>query len=331
MSSILFLLIDLLTTLATLARPGGYRSVIAENLLLKQQLIIHSRSRRRSPNLSTQDRTILGLLSLFLNQKRITPAAIIIRPSTLLRFHNALVKRKYQQLYSPRGGRRPGPAGPSKRVISAIVEMKQRNPRYGCPRIAQQINLAFGLDLDKDTVRRVLAAYYKPGPHDRGPSWLTTLGHAKDSLWSIDLFRCESILLRSHWVMVVMDQYTRRIIGFAVQAGAVDGPTLCRMFNEAVTGQPRPARISTDNDPLFQYRQWKANLSILDIEEIKSLPYTPMSHPFVERLIGSVRRELLDQTFFWTKTDLENKLDAYQQYFNDYRCHSNLLMKKWSA
>ena len=201
--------------------------------------------------------------------------------------------------------------------------MKQRNPRYGCPRIAQQINLAFGLDLGKDTVRRLLAAHYKPEPSDQDPSWLTTLDHTKDSLWSIDLFRCESTLLKSHWIMVVMDQYTRRIIGFSVHAGTVDGPTLCRMFNAADAGQPWPIRVSADNDPLFQYRQWKANLSILEIEEIKSLPYAPMSHLFVERLTGSVRRELLDQTFFWTQTDLENKLRAYQQYFNEYRCHSS--------
>ena len=122
--------------------------------------------------------------------------------------------------------------------------------------------------------------------------------------------------------MVALDQHTRRIIGLSVNAGAVDGPALCRMFNNAVSGQPRPNRISTDNDPLFQYRQWKANLRILEIEEIKTIPYAPMSHPFVERLIGSVRRELLDQTFFWTQTDLEKKLHAYQQYFNEYRCHT---------
>jgi len=77
--------------------------------------------------------------------------------------------------------------------------------------------------------------------------------------------------------MVVMDQYTRRIIGFGVHAGNVDGP---------------------------------------------ALPHVPMSHPFVERLIGSVRRELLDQTFFWTETDLENKLRNYQSYFNESRTHS---------
>jgi putative transposase len=272
--------------------------------------------------LTTQDRALLGFFSLFMNPRRIARTAIIIRPSTLLSFHNALKKRKYRLLFSPRGGKKPGPKGPAKAVIKAIVAMKQRNPRFGCPRIAQQINLAFGLEMDKDTVRRVLAVHYIPDTGSRGPSWLTYLGHAKDSLWSVDLFRCESILLKSHWVMVVMDQYTRRLIGFAVHAGNVDGPTLCRMFNDACSGQGWPERMSTDNDPLFQYQQWKANLRILEIEEIKSIPHVPMSHPFVERLIGSIRRELLDHTLFWTATDLDKKLSDYQCYYNKYRVHS---------
>ena len=322
MKAVIYLLFHLLTTLAQLIRPGGSRAVIAENLLLKQQLIIHSRSRQRAPNLTTQDRAFLGFLSLFLKPRRLVRSAIIIKPSTLLSFHNALKKRKYRLLYSPRGSGKPGPKGPSKEVIKAIVEMKQRNPRFGCPRIAQQINLTFGLDLDKDIIRRVLAIHYKPDPSKRGPSWLTTIGHAKDSLWSVDLFRCESILLKSHWVMVVMDQYTRRIIGFGVHADNVDGPALCRMFNDATSGQGWPTHISSDNDPLFQYHRWKANLRVLEIEEIKSLPHVPMSHPFVERLIGSIRRELIDQTFFWTVTDLENKLLNYQVYFNEHRTHS---------
>jgi len=322
MRDVIYLLFHLLTTLAKLIRPDGSRTVVAENLILKQQLIIHSRSRQRAPNLSTQDRTLLGFWSLFLNPKRIVRAAIIIKPSTLLSFHNALKKRKYRLLYSPAGGRKPGPKGPSREVIDAIVEMKRRNPRYGCPRIAQQINLAFGLELDKDTVRRVLATHYRPDSGDRGPSWLTTIGHAKDRLWSVDLFRCESILLKSHWIMVVMDQYTRRIIGFAVHAGNVDGPALCRMFNDATSGQDWPTYLSSDNNPLFQYHRWKANLHILEIGEIKSLPHVPMSHPFVERLIGSIRRELLDHTFFWTATDLENKLRNYEAYYNEHRTHS---------
>jgi transposase InsO family protein len=297
-----FLLFHLLTTIAKLLRPGGSRTVIAENLLLKQQLIMHSRARERAPNLSTQDRALLGFWSLFLNPRRIARSAIIIRPSTLLRFHTAMKKRKYRLIYSPRGGHKPGPKGPSREVINAIVEMKHRNPRYGWPRIAQQINLAFGLKLDKDVARRILAIHYKPAPNNHGPSWLTAIGHTKDSLWSVDLFRCDSILLKSHWVMVVMDQYTRRIIGFGVHAGNVDGPALCRMFNDATSEQGWPQCISSDNDPLFQYHRWKANLRVLEIEEIKSPPHVPMSHPFVERLIGSIRRELLDHTVLSTCT-----------------------------
>ena len=95
------------------------------------------------------------------------------------------------------------------------------------------------------------------------------------------------------------------------------------MFNDATSRQDWPQRVSSDSDPLFQSNRWKANLRVLEIEEIKSLPHVPMSHPFVERLIGSIRRELLDHTFFWTATDLDNKLRDYQSYYNEHRCHSS--------
>ena len=185
--------------------------------------------------------------------------------------------------------------------IHAVVEMKQRNPNWGCPRIAQQIALAFHIQIDKDVVRRILARHYRPGQGSGGPSWLTFLGHMKDSLWSMDLFRCESATLRSHWVLVVMDQYTRRIIGFGVHAGKVDGVALCRMFNCAIRGHRwLPKYLSSDNDPLYRFHQWQANLRILEVTEIKSIPYVPLSHPFVERLIGTLRREYLDHMLFWT-------------------------------
>jgi hypothetical protein len=90
---------------------------------------------------------------------------------------------------------------------------------------------------------------YKPDSDSCGPSWLTFLGHMKDSLWSLDLFRCESIALRTHWILVVMDQFTRRIIGFGIHAGNVDGIALCRMFNHAIFGQKAmPKYLSSDND-----------------------------------------------------------------------------------
>ena len=94
----------------------------------------------------------------------------------------------------------PAPKGPSVELIHTVVEMKQRNPSWGCPRIAQQIALAFHIQIEKDVVRRILGHHYRPGQNSDGPSWLTFLGHMKDSLWSMDLFQCESATLRSHWV-----------------------------------------------------------------------------------------------------------------------------------
>jgi putative transposase len=324
MKDLLILLIHLLTTIAKLLGPGGARAVVADSLLMKQQLLVINRSRRRVPNLSALDRFLFGFLSLFLDTRRIQRAAVIIRPSTLLKFHDLLKKRKYRLLYSSGRKGKPGPKGPSPELIQAIIELKQRNPRFGCLRIAQQINKAFGVDINKDLVRRVLAKHYRPMPDDNGPSWLTFIGHAKDSLWSIDFFRCESISLNTHWVLVVMDQFSRRIIGFGVHAGDVDGVSLCRMFNTAISTQRVPHYLSSDHDPLFRYHQWQANLRILEIKKIKSIPYTPVSHPFVERLIGTIRREYLDHVFFWNAQDLERKLGTFLQYYNHTRVHQSL-------
>lgn len=208
-------------------------------------------------------------------------------------------------------------------MIDAVVEMKRRNPRFGCPRIAQQINLAFGLNTNKDVVRRILDQHYRPSSGGNGPSWLTFLAHTKDSLWNVDFFRCESINLKTHWVMVLMDQFTRRIIGFAIHPGDLHGLVICRMLNAIIAQQPLPKQLSSDNDPLFKYHRWKANLRILEIEEIKTVPHVPISHPFVERLIGTIRRELLDQTLFWNSVDLRRKLNGFKDYYNQERAHSS--------
>ena len=202
--------------------------------------------------------------------------------------------------------------------------MKQRNPRFGCRRIAMQVSIAFGFEIDKDVVRRAVSRYFKPSPTGSGPSWLTFIGHMKDSLWSVDFFRAESIHLKSHWIMVIMDQYTRRIIGFSVHAGDLSGSAICSMFNNVILKHRFPKYLSTDHDPLYRFHRWQINLEMFKIDEIKSVPNVPVSHPFVERLIGSIRREFLDQTLFWNATDLQRKLASYQRYFNESRGHHGI-------
>jgi hypothetical protein len=149
--------------------------------------------------------------------------------------------------------------------------MRRRNPSCGCLRIAQQIALAFAVDIDKDVVRRVLMVHYRPESDSGGPSWLTFIGHMNYRLWSCDLFRIGN---------------TENTLGsrcdgpIYATVGIVDGVALCRMFHRAIRGHSLPKYLSSDHDPLYRFHQWQANLRVLDITEVKSVPYEPLSHPF---------------------------------------------------
>jgi len=75
-----------------------------------------------------------------------------------------------------------------------------------------------------------------------------------------------------------------------------------------------PKYLSSDHDPLYRFHQWQGHLRVLEVTEIKTVPRVLLSHPFVERLIGTIR-ECLDQMHFWTAADLEEQLPNFQQYF----------------
>ena len=191
------------------------------------------RSRRRAPPPNTVDRFVLGLITLFVNPRRVAKLAAILKPATLLRFHKALVDRKYRHLFSSVGTRRrPGPKGPTEEIVAAIIEMKLRNPSFGHQRIAVQISNAFAVQIDKDIVRRALAKHCGPDhPDVSGPSWLTIFAQTKDSLWSVEQFRCESILLRSYRVLVVIDVFSRCIVGSDIGSEYIVGAAACRIIN----------------------------------------------------------------------------------------------------
>ena len=102
MRDLFILAIHLLVSLVKLVRPSGVRAVAAESLLLKHQLLISNRSRHRAPNLTTLDRVVLGPTSLFVSPRRIPKLGALIKPATLLKFHKALVERKYRCSFPPR-------------------------------------------------------------------------------------------------------------------------------------------------------------------------------------------------------------------------------------
>ena len=311
------LLIHFFVSAIKLLKPGGVKVVMAETIAMKQQLIVMNRGKKRSPKLATSDRFLFALLAVFIGGSRLKKIAVIIKPTTILAFHKSLVNRKYSRLYSNNAKRNPGRKPQDQALIDLVIEMKKRNPSFGYGRISMQILEAFGIAISRFAVGRILRKNKHKLPFGNGPSWLTFIGHMKDSLWSVDLFRCESATLKSHWVMVVIDQFTRRIIGFAVHSGDCDGVAYCRMFNKIISGKSLPKYLSSDNDPLFLFHRWQCNLRVLDVEELKSVPGTPTSHPFIERVIGTTRREHLDHTVFFNERDLQRKLNQFQDYYNE--------------
>ena len=112
-------------------KASGVKAIAAENMVLRQQLISLSRQHKRSPKLNTLDRIMFGMLARWINPRRLSRIAITLKPATILKFHRALVKRKYHLLFSNKTPKKPGPKGPSDELIQWVVEMKRRNPRFG--------------------------------------------------------------------------------------------------------------------------------------------------------------------------------------------------------
>ena len=100
-------------------------------------------------------------------------------------------------------------------------------------------------------------------------------------------------------------------------------PAVCSMVLSVALTSPR--YLSSDKDPLFRFQQWNANLRIIEVTEVKTVPYVPLSHPFVERLIATIRREFLDQVPFWSATDLERKLLQFNNYYNREHVHQGIV------
>jgi putative transposase len=244
------LVLHLLTTIARLAGPGGARSVVAESVLLGSSCSSSIgretgaesppyRSRRRWRVCAPRAPEAAGPFGDCLEARHAPPPSSSAEDS------------KISPAVLGHSTAETGPAGTQPRCGGRRSRHETARSDVGMSTNRAADRLGLRHPHQQGCCRRILAATYRPGPDSAGPSWLTVLGHAKDSLWSLDLFRCESAVLRTHWVLVVMDQFTRRIVGFGVHRGVVDGVALCLMFNRATPGQTPPTYVSTDHDPLY--------------------------------------------------------------------------------
>ena len=306
--------------------PGGIKAIIAESVLLKHQELIARRSVGKTPRLTTSDRFLCSFLTLFMRPGRIRKAAVILKPATLTKFRRALVCRNYQLLFSSRKKAKPGPKGPSDALVRVIVEFKQRNARFGCPRIAQQMNKAFGVHIDKDVVRRVLAKHYRPDPYHGRPSWETFLRYTRDSLSSIPLFRRESVRPRIHSILLSIGRFTRTKIDCGISGRTFDQTVVCSRFDAAIPVIDASRSLRSIHDHPFSHHRCREKL--LGASRTRTVTILPRSPPVAERQIRTRRRKHHEYRSNYSAIHLEAKHGALNNSYHLFLIPSSLDAKK---
>jgi putative transposase len=306
MSNTLFSLLSLL-----LSAFKERRELALENLALRQQLAMLKRSSGR-PQLRKRDRLFWAWLSLAWNQW--CQALVFVKPETVVRW-----QRKRFQLFWTRLSRRKCEGRPaiSPQIRALIRKMAEANPLWGAPRIHGEL-LKLGMEVSERTVSRLM-------PRDRKPSsqtWKAFLSNHLDDLISIDFFTVPTVTFRVLFVLVVISHQRRRVVHFNV----TEHPTAIWTAQQMVEAFPEdtaPRYLLRDRDKIYGY-EFRQRIRALGIEEVLSAPASPWQQPFVERLIGSVRRDCLDHVVVLGERHLRKILKSYFEYYHHSRTHLGL-------
>ncbi len=285
------------------------RDLAFENLLLRQQLAT-MKHRQPRPKLSKVDRIFWLLFSrLWANWR---DALHIVTPETVVRWHRQGF-RYYWTWKSRRSGRPK--VDPAIRVL--IRRMCRANPLWGAPRIHGEL-LKLGLDVSEATVSKYMIRDRQPPSQ----TWCTFLeNHAKD-LAAIDFFTVPTATFRVLFVLVILSHDRRRILHFNV----TEHPTAAwtaRQLLEACGMDDAPRYLLRDRDAIFG-NTFRRQVTGLSIKEVLTTPRSPWQNPYVERVIGSIRRECLDHTIILGERHLRRVVGNYVSYYNTVRTHLSL-------
>jgi transposase InsO family protein len=289
----------------------GHREVVFENLALRQQLLAIKRTTQR-PHLQMRDRLFwIAVARIWPNWRT---ALILVQPDTVVRWHRDWFRRRWTRRSKRRSDGRP-PIDPQIRVL--VREMATANPLWGAPRIHGELR-TLGVDISERTVSRLLTRCPRPPSQ----TWRTFLMNHLASAASMDFFTVPTLTGRVLFVLVLLSHQRRRI----VHVNITDHPTVTWTAQQVVDAFPEdtaPRWLHRDRDAIFG-DVFQLRLAGLGITEIVSAPASPWQNPYVERLIGSIRRECLDHVIVLNETHLRRVLKAYTGYYHRSRTHLGL-------
>ncbi len=286
--------------------------LLAENLLLRQQLIVLHRSAKR-PQFTAAERGLFVLLASKLQSWQET--LLVIQPETVLRWHRAgfrlFWKRKSR-------GTVQEPKIPTE-TITLIKEMATNNRLWGAERIQGEL-LKVGITVAKRTVQRYLRQVRRPRPH--GQTWVTFLRNHANVIWACDFLQVTDIFFRPLFAFIITELGSRRIVHVGVTRAPSDAWVAQQLREAAPFGQT-PTYLIRDNDAKYG-QHFEAVAVGSGIAVLRTPVKAPRANAICERLLGSVRRECLDHRLVASEAHLRRVLNEYVRYFNRARPHQGI-------
>jgi putative transposase len=305
-------MITILSTLVSLLsfRVRSRASLELELIALRHQVIVLRRGRPRRLRLFLTDR--LFWVWLYRLRPQLLDTLVLVKPATVIGWH-----RKGFRMYWRWRSRRSGRPKTNAEIRDLIRRMSSANPFWGAPRIHGEL-LKLGIDVSQATVGR----YLPRRPKTPSPTWRSFLhNHLTDTV-AIDMFIVATATFRILYILIVLDHHRRKIIHF----GTTENPTqvwLSHQITEAFPWDTAPRYLLRDRDasygPVFHTR-----VKGMGVEEVVIAPRSPWQNPFVERVVGSVRRECLDHVIVFNERHLRHVLSSYFQYYHEARTHLSL-------
>jgi len=287
-----------------------HQHLVLENVALRHQLMV-ARRHAKQPRLTGADR------AFWVTLRRLWPdwhkAIVIVKPATVIAWHRAGFRKYWRWKSRPRGGRPR--IDPELRAL--IRQMWRDNPTWGSPHIEAEL-AKLGIKVSDSTVRK-----YRPRTR-RPPSqtWQTFLRNHAGEIAAVDFFVVPTVTFRLLYVFVVMVHARRRIVHFNV----TDSPSAQWTGQQVIEAFPfdtAPRYLLRDRDSIYG-ADFVRRVGSMSIEPVVTAYRSPWQNPYVERVIGSLRRECVDHVIVFSEQHLHRVLREYLDYYHECRTHQGL-------
>jgi transposase InsO family protein len=275
-----------------------------ENVALRHQIGVLQRSAKKRPRLHASDRLLWVWLSRVWADWR--SSLFIVKPETVVAWHRNAFRLFWT--WKIRRGKTGRLAVPHN-VRDLIRRMSRENPGWGAPRIHGEL-LKLGINIGETSVSKYLVRNRKPPSQ----TWRTFLENHLKSLVSVDFFTVPTIRFQVLYVFLVLAHERRRILHFAVTAHPTAEWT-AQQLREAFPWDSAPRYLLRDRDRIFGH-DFVEQVKAMGIKQVLSAPRSPWQRGYVERVIGTIRRECLDHMVVFNESSLSRHLQAFVGYYN---------------